>query len=126
MFRQRLDEEKRVLEPIEIARRAAEVAADKQASEIVLLDVRDVCSFADYLVVCSGDSDRQLEAIWEDVRGALKRDGVSIHHTEGTADSGWIVIDAGEVVVHIFATVRRDYYQLDTLWEKAVPLVRLQ
>lgn len=114
------------LEGIEVARRAVEIASDKQADDIVMLDTRQVCSFADYFVICSGDSTRQIEAIWHEIREALKRDGVAPHHIEWGADSGWILLDLGEVIIHVFSPSQRDYYQLDELWHEATPVVRIQ
>jgi len=76
------------LEAIEVARKAVEAASDKQASDILLLDARGVCSFADYFVICSGDSDRQIEAIRDEVGHMLKREGILPRHYEGTVDSG--------------------------------------
>ncbi len=118
--------EEQFLESIEVARLAVEAASDKQADNIVMLDTSQVCSFADYFVICSGDSVRQIEAIWQEIREKLKRDGVVPFHIEGAADSGWILLDLGEVVVHIFSSSQRDYYRLDDLWEKATPIIRIQ
>ena len=118
--------EERVLQSIEVARWAVEVASDKQADNIILLDTRQVCSFADYFVICSGQSTRQIEAIWQEIRERLKREGVVPSHIEGTADSGWILLDLGEVIVHIFSPEQRDYYRLDDLWHKATPVIRIQ
>jgi len=118
--------EARVLESIEVARLAVEAASDKQADNIVILDTRQVCSFADFFVICSGDSVRQIEAIRQEIREKLKRDGVVPSHIEGAADSGWILLDLGEVVVHIFSSLQRDYYRLDDLWQKATPIIRIQ
>ncbi len=92
----------------------------------MLLDIRDVCSFADYFVICSGDSERQMRAIYEEVGYTLKQAGVLPHHHEGTADSGWLLIDFGVVIVHIFTHAEREHYQLDRLWEQARTVVRLQ
>ena len=103
-----------------------ESASDKQADNIVMLDTRRICSFADYFVICSGDSDRQLEAIREEINKTLKQEGVIPHHSEGTADSGWVLIDLGEVIVHLFSPQQRDYYKLDELWSEAVPVIRIQ
>jgi ribosome-associated protein len=91
-----------------------------------MLDTRRICSFADYFVICSGDSDRQLEAIREEINKTLKQEGVIPHHSEGTADSGWVLIDLGEVIVHLFSPQQRDYYKLDELWSEAVPVIRIQ
>ena len=109
-----------------MARKAVEAASEKQASDIVLLDIHEACSFADYFIICSGESKRQLQAIWDEIAQALKRDGVKLHHCEGTADSGWILLDFGDVVVHIFDPIEREFYQLDRLWSSAVPLLRVQ
>ena len=92
----------------------------------MLLDTRGVCSFADYFVICSGESERQLRAIYDEVEHALKKEGMLPHHAEGSVDSGWLLLDFGDVIVHIFGPLQREYYQLDRLWSQAVPLVRIQ
>jgi len=109
-----------------MARRVVEAAANKQASNIVLLDARKVCSFADYFVICSGDSERQISAIYNEVGHKLKQEGILPHHSEGTIDSGWLLLDFGDIIVHIFSLFEREYYQLDELWSKAVPVLRIQ
>ncbi len=109
-----------------MARKVVEVASDKQASDIVLLDTREVCSFADYFVICSSDSERQLQTIYEEVGHGLKNEGILPHHHEGTLDSGWLLLDFGDVIVHIFAPLEREYYQLDKLWSQAIPVIRIQ
>jgi ribosome-associated protein len=103
-----------------------EAASDKQAIDIVLLDTRDVCSFADYFVICSGDSARQIDAIRDEIEHVLKRQGVLPHHHEGSTDSGWLLLDYGGIIIHIFAPQERDYYQLEKLWSQASTLVRVQ
>ena len=103
-----------------------EVASEKQASDVVLLDAHDVCSFADYFVICSGDSARQIKAIFDEVEHALKKEGIRPLHCEGTPDSGWLLLDFGDIVVHIFSPFERDYYQLEELWSKSNPVVRIQ
>ena len=102
-----------------------EAASDKQAMDILLLDTREVCSFADYFVICSGETERQIRAIYDEVGHALKKEGVSLHHHEGAVDSGWLLLDFGDVIMHIFAPEKREYYQLDELWSKAIPLLRI-
>ena len=85
-----------------------------------------MCSFADYFVLCSGDSTRQIDAIRDEIEHVLKKEGILPHHYEGTVDSGWLLLDYGNVIVHIFAPVERDFYQLDKLWSQANTLVRIQ
>ena len=92
----------------------------------MLLDARQVCSFADYFVICSGETDRQIKAIYDEIEHTLKKEGVSPHHYEGTADSGWLLLDFGDVIVHIFAPFEREYYQLDKLWSRASTVIRIQ
>lgn len=118
--------ENRVLKSIDVARLAVEAASDKQADNIVMLDTKQVCSFADYFVICSGDSPRQIEAIRQEIRDKLKRDDIMLFHIEGAADSGWILLDLGDVVVHIFSPDQRNYYRLDDLWHEAAAVIRIQ
>ena len=92
----------------------------------MLLDTRGVCSFADYFVICSGDSERQIKTIYDEIGQVLKKEGILPYHREGTADSGWLLLDFGDVIVHIFASFEREYYQLDELWSQASPVVRIQ
>jgi len=118
--------ENRTLKSIEVARLAVEAASNKQADNIVMLDTKQVCSFADYFVICSGDSPRQIEAIRQEIRDKLKSDDIVPFHIEGGADSGWVLLDLGDVVVHIFSPSQRDYYRLDDLWQEATPVIRIQ
>lgn len=92
----------------------------------MLLDAREVCSFADYFVICSGESERQVSAIYDEVGHRLKHEGVLPSHHEGTVDSGWLLLDFGNIIVHIFAQLEREYYRLDELWSQAVPVLRIQ
>ena len=114
-----------ILEALELARKAVEAASDKQANDIVLLDARKVCSFADYFVICAGESDRQIRAIYEEVEHALKKEGVLPGHHEGTVDSGWLLLDYGDVIIHIFAAFEREYYELDKVWDEANLVLRI-
>jgi ribosome-associated protein len=91
-----------------------------------LLDVRDVCSFADYFVICAGESSRQIRTINDEIEKSLKNEGVRPHHHEGTLDSGWLLLDYGDVIVHIFGTTEREYYSLDELWHQGRVVLRIQ
>ena len=118
--------EAQLLDALEVAHKAVEAASDKQAIDAVLLDARGVCSFADYFVICSGESERQIKTIYEEVEHILKKEGILPNHREGTLDSGWLLLDFGDVIVHIFAPFEREYYRLDRLWSEAIPVVRIQ
>jgi len=115
-----------ILEAIELARRSVEAASDKQAVDIVMLDMREICTFADYFVICSGETQRQVVAICDEVLMVLKKEGIRLRRREGAAGSGWMLMDFGDVIIHIFATREREYYQLEKLWSKATPLIRIQ
>lgn len=92
----------------------------------MLLDARGVCSFADYFVICSGGVDRQINAIYEEVEHSLKKEGVLPHHHEGTLESGWLLLDYGDVIIHIFGEAERELYQLEEVWREARPLLKIQ
>jgi ribosome-associated protein len=114
------------LEGIEIAREAVNAASDKLADDIILLDTRGENRFAEFFVICSAETDRQIQAISQEIVGKLRQHGVKAHHEEGTSDSGWILLDYGNVIVNIFSQSEREFYQLDRLWEDAATLVHIQ
>lgn len=115
------------LEAQALARRIVEIASDKLATDIVLLDIRPVATVADYFVVASTASDRQMQAVVRDLEQTLRNDdGVRPLRVEGKASSGWVLIDYGDVVVHLFSVEQRSFYRLEELWAAAVPLVRMQ
>lgn len=91
----------------------------------MLLDIRDQSSFADYFVICSGTSERQLSALAEDVRVKTRAGGTTLMRSEGSPASGWLLLDYGSVVVHIFSPPTRQYYNLEQLWKDAKTIVRL-
>ena len=117
--------ERKALEALDLSHKIVNILSEKQASDILLLDTRQVCSFADYFVIASGESNRQLKAIVDAVEETLKKEGILPRHQEGTAESGWILMDYGDVIVHIFDPFQRDYYNLDQFWEKASTKVRI-
>ena len=91
-----------------------------------MLDLRDVSLIADYFVICTGTSDRQIKAIADEIVETLAREGRRKPlQTEGTPDSGWVLLDYGSVVVHIFAPEEREFYRLEKIWSRAVPVLRI-
>jgi ribosome-associated protein len=114
------------IEPLEIAQRAVEIASDKQATDIILLDIQGVATFADYFVLLSADSMRQINALVDDIALHLKMEDIHIGHKEGTAEGGWVLLDYGDVLIHVFSPEEREYYRLEELWREAIPLVQVQ
>jgi len=111
---------------LQMARRAVDLAADKKAADIVLLGIAALTTVADYLVICSGSSERQLGAIADGISEGLAADGLSPLGREGVAGAHWVLLDFGAVIVHVFAPPERDFYQLERLWADAPTLLRIQ
>ena len=100
-----------------LAKRIAEIASDKQAIDILVLDLRKLTSFTDFFVICSGASDRQVLAIARAIHDSLKKDhGVMPMGEEGMNSGHWALLDYGDVVTHVFYQEDRDHYQLEKLW----------
>jgi ribosome-associated protein len=110
---------------LEHARRIAAIAQDKLAEEIVLLDMREVCSFTDYFLICSGRNARQTKGVYDEIHLKMKQESRVIPRTvAGEREAEWIVIDYIDVVVHVFTPELRAYYRLEDLWND-VPRVEL-
>ena len=107
--------------PLELARRIVELAEDKKAADIVLLDLTALTTLADYFVICSGGSERQLDAIADGIVSPLRDEKTKPIGREGTPASHWVLVDFGSVVVHIFTPPERDYYGLEKHWSEARP-----
>ena len=103
-----------------------DVLADKKANDTLLLDMRDVSLLADYFLISTGEVDRQIEAMADELSHTLKREGVLPLHVEGEASSGWVLMDYGEVIVHLFSPPLRAYYRLEEFWKDAKVVVRVQ
>ncbi len=111
---------------LDIARRVVELAEDKKAADIVLLELGELTTLADAFVICSGGSERQLEAIADAIVDGLRAEGVRPIGREGVAASHWILVDFGGVVVHVFTPPERDFYQLEKHWSEARTVLRVQ
>jgi ribosome-associated protein len=106
------------LTPIEQARRIAALVQDKLARDVVILDMRPVCAYTDFFVVCTGGNPRQTKAIWDEVHERLKKDhGLLPRSTEGSVEATWIIGDYVDVVLHVFTPEAREYYRLEELWD---------
>jgi ribosome-associated protein len=113
------------LNSLEQARRIAALAQEKLAEDVVILDMRPVCTFTDYFVIASGRNPRQTAAIWDEIHGRMKNDERLIPRTvDGAQEGSWILADYLDVVLHVFTPEARQYYKLEDLWGD-VPAVEL-
>jgi ribosome-associated protein len=112
--------------PIELARRVVALAEDKKAADIVLLELGELTTLADYFVICSGGSERQIGAIADAILEGLRAEGTRPIGREGAAASHWVLLDFGSVIVHVFTPPEREYYQLERHWAEAKTVLRVQ
>jgi len=103
----------------ELALRAAETALNKKASDVTILDLSGLTVIADYFVICSGESTTQVKAVASAIEEELAKEGVKPRGVEGVAHSHWILLDYGDVIIHIFEKETRAYYNLEKLWMDA-------
>ena len=101
---------------LKIALKAAE---SKKASDITVLDISEIASFASYFLLCTGDSSRQIQAIADEVVTKLKESGTRANHIEGYRNAEWVLLDYNDLVVHIFSKSARAFYDLERLWRDA-------
>ncbi|MGB1251376.1 MAG: ribosome silencing factor [Candidatus Promineifilaceae bacterium] len=114
-------------DPLAFTNLLIDVMLDKKASDILLLDVQDQVIFSDYFLICSGDSSRQIKALVDGIAKEAKREASEIPMSiEGDSQDGWMMLDYGYVVVHIFSPESREYYNLEELWQDARVVLRLQ
>jgi ribosome-associated protein len=118
--------EKTQLAAAEAARLAVDVASEMQATNIVMLDMRGPFGFTNSFVILTAESRRQMQALLEDIDQALENAGMTLHHKEGTPDGGWVLMDYGDMVIHVFAPEEREYYHLEQLWSQAPVMFRVQ
>jgi len=105
-----------------LAERIAEIASDKKAIDIRVIDLRGIVSYTDFFVICSGNTERQAKAIHDGIHEELKKAGderLLPRRTEGDREARWILLDYWDVVVHIFTPEAREYYRLENLWGEA-------
>ena len=102
------------------------MASESLAEDIVMLDLRQIASFADYFVVMTAQSSRQVESLEEVISDALKEAGVNRFPRGGAPGSGWVLLDFSNVIVHIFGPEEREYFALERLWARAPQVVRVQ
>lgn len=114
------------LDSAEVAKIIADIAVDKKAADVVMLDIREQSVIADYFVICTGSNPRQIQAIAGAIEDRLGELGVATRGFEGSAENGWMLLDCGDVIVHIFGPMEREFYRLERLWSAAPTVVYLQ
>jgi ribosome-associated protein len=123
---EQVDRGGKVLESLELARRIVDVITDKLGEDVLLLDIREVSILADYFVIGSATSERQTKAIVNGVKQEIREAfDIKLLRVEGEPDSGWVLMDYGDVVVHLFAPEARAYYDLEGFWDEAQVVVRM-
>lgn len=93
---------------------------DKQAEDIVILDVKNITSIADYFVIASADNERKVKAIADEAEECLEKNGLVVKSKEGFDTSKWILLDFGDIIVHIFKNEERDFYNIEKIWKDAI------
>ncbi|MBN1264552.1 MAG: ribosome silencing factor [Anaerolineales bacterium] len=100
---------------------------EKKGENIILIDITEHCSFTDYFVICSAISERTMKALANDIQKEVKTAySLNAWGVEGKPDDGWMLIDFGEVVVHLFSAEQRDYYRLEELWQEGTVLLHIR
>jgi ribosome-associated protein len=102
-----------------LAERIAEIASDRKAIDIRVIDLRGIVSYTDFLVICTGNTERQTKAIHDGVHQGMKAEGLLPRRVEGLGEARWILMDYLDVIVHVFTPDARDYYRLEQLWGEA-------
>jgi ribosome-associated protein len=100
----------------EYALLAAKVLSDKKAEDLVIIDILGKATFADYFVICSGNSERQIAALTDEVEDKLAEAGLTVKSIEGRQGSGWILMDFGDIIVNIFTNEMRERYSIEKVW----------
>jgi ribosome-associated protein len=114
------------LDTIDIAHTIVNALEDKKGEDIVLLDIHEVSDFTDYFVICSGTSDRMLQALADAAVEQVRAQHEFKGRTEGEPREGWVLVDFGNVVLHLFSPDRRAYYDLEDLWAEGKVLLHVQ
>jgi ribosome-associated protein len=109
-----------------LARQVVEIASDRKAEEIVMLDIGKVSIIADYFVICTGTSDRHVRAIAREIDEKLGDQEINPLNVEGLTEAKWVLMDYGPVLVHIFDSDTRDFYRLEQLWTGAQTVLVVQ
>ncbi|MGQ9833312.1 MAG: ribosome silencing factor [Candidatus Villigracilaceae bacterium] len=114
------------LNTLELAHDIVDALEEKKGEDILLMDLQHITDFTDYFVLCTGTSDRMLDALADAVLEEIHKKHRKKGRREGESRDGWVLLDFGDVIVHLFAPEQRDYYRLEDLWSAGKVLLRLQ
>jgi len=95
---------------------AADLIDRKKGKDIVIMDVSNISNFADYFVIAHGTSDRQLKTLADEVESGMEEKGIKLYHKEGKETSGWVLLDYGDIIIHLFLEEQRAHYNIEKLW----------
>ena len=112
------------LDPETLANRAVDILSDRQALDIALLDIAKTSTFTDFFVIATAQSPLHFNALADHLERELQIEGQDLRHKEGSAASGWMLLDFGDLIVHVFTPEKREYYRLEELWGRTTPVVR--
>ena len=104
---------------LEIAQKSAEIMEEKKAGNVVILDIKDLSIIADYFVICHGNSSTQVQALATELKKRFNEAGIEIKNIEGYETARWVLVDMGDVVIHIFHREEREYYNIERIWGDA-------
>src|SRR6184192_3819211 len=116
--------QQQTIAPADAAQHIIDAISDKLVENIALIDVSNVSGFADYFIIGTASNERQMKAVLDDLDRDLAVPGLRVRRREGAAGSGWVLIDFGEIIVHLFSPEARAFYRLDDLWSRNAPIVR--
>lgn len=109
-----------------VAKEIVEVAADKKANDVTLIEVGKATTLADFFVIATGTSERQINAIRSGIQERMREMDIALLQSEGVPADGWVLLDYGQVIVHVFAPEQRTYYDLERRWQDAPTLLKIQ
>ncbi|MDD3653825.1 MAG: ribosome silencing factor [Desulfotomaculaceae bacterium] len=107
------------LSPQAMVNIAVQAAEDKKAQDLTILDIDKISIVADYFIICSGRSNTQVKAIVENIQKELEKKGVTVLRREGFREGTWVLLDYGDVIIHVFQEAERKFYKLERLWGDA-------
>lgn len=111
---------------MEVAHTIVDALEEKKGEDILLLDIRDIAIFAEYFIICTGTSDRMLKALADGVIEQVREKHDLRPRVEGAPDDGWVLVDYGDLILHLFSPERRAYYMLEQLWSEGKVLLHVQ